>query len=998
MASPTWLAKLALGTPGPPGADGAAGAPGADGQDGSDLTRDPITVAVVTNITLSGLAQVIQGVAINNVNQRVGVFGQTDGTKGGIYNPRSGAWVRASDMDTSAECVAGMGGLIQQGTYNGGSWTLLTDGATLGTTALSFKVEPFVDVTSADGVALTVASGVPSLTKIGDSHIDTISVGKLASGGSGNNGKVATVVAGIMALAAAVTSLQGKSDVAADVGSPRAALQGQWLDIADSGSAVQARLMARSARMRVRAATATNQATPLSISSTFAGLSGSAALKRNDVVWYGGQTTSAENGPYRVVSVTSGTATMVKLANVGALLTAGLYLQVSAGTTFGGNTYKMVSTGSFALATTMPAVAADMVDFSCVSVDNFVVSGDDTTETTGNWQPIVRRALECMAFTNGVLLFGGSHVYRFTSRVDLLYNTRLQGAHGLNSASNSNQSPRLVFDGCAGFFAPCFGETWDSVTYDTGIRATVDLRGLNISFQNGSTDNHYGLLAHCTTVVRECVFSNPFGDGIKIDTTTGSGGANGSSCYDVLISGAGLNGWFVKGGDANNITLIACRSTNHGARGDVVCAAAVYEAGGTATFPGNDWGLRNESFLGMVVVDCEFSSGHVGGIYDLSAKTSYIKPYTEAGSESDIVGSDVMGGNLVLRTGGNATKLPVSRYNTANSLTVPSLTITDATASQVIGDTSGYRQRFNSAGTESIQEKYNTSGGNVGCATSGWGTANQAQNYFETFSTQALGLGCVGFKRGSFFGFGFHHHALADVRFAMTGAPTLTFADNGGTGDTITRSTGSWITDGVAAGQTVSIGGSASNNISFAPIVSVTATVITLGTTALVNESTVSGCIAIFCKLPVTGVPRTTTPANDFDGSWPVGSEIIEITPGKAACAFKVDTNSGTSAYNLTWRSLPNEGADVVALATGDETIAVTAGGTFHMAASTTAATTTKTLSTVGALKGDVRRWRVLVQAHDVTIDGVTITAGQKAAGRSLFNGSAWVTTLQLML
>src|SRR6185369_10902567 len=268
MASPTWLAKLALGTPGPPGADGAAGAPGADGQDGSDLTRDPITVAVVTNITLSGLAQVIQGVAINNVNQRVGVFGQTDGTKGGIYNPRSGAWVRASDMDTSAECVAGMGGLIQQGTYNGGSWTLLTDGATLGTTALSFKVEPFVDVTSADGVALTVASGVPSLTKIGDSHIDTISVGKLASGGSGNNGKVATVVAGNMALAAAVTSLQGKSDVAADVGSPRAALQGQWLDIADSGSAVQARLMARSARMRVRAATATNQATPLSISST----------------------------------------------------------------------------------------------------------------------------------------------------------------------------------------------------------------------------------------------------------------------------------------------------------------------------------------------------------------------------------------------------------------------------------------------------------------------------------------------------------------------------------------------------------------------------------------------------------------------------------------------------------------------------------------------------------------------------------------------------------
>lgn len=48
----------------------------------------------------------------------------------------------------------------------------------------------------------------------------------------------------------------------------------------------------------------------------------------------------------------------------------------------------------------------------------------------------------------------------------------------------------------------------------------------------------------------------------------------------------------------------------------------------------------------------------------------------------------------------------------------------------------------------------------------------------------------------------------------MTGNPTLTFANVGASGDTITRSTGSWIADGFVTGDTVTVTGTASNNVS----------------------------------------------------------------------------------------------------------------------------------------------------------------------------------------
>jgi hypothetical protein len=69
----------------------------------------------------------------------------------------------------------------------------------------------------------------------------------------------------------------------------------------------------------------------------------------------------------------------------------------------------------------------------------------------------------------------------------------------------------------------------------------------------------------------------------------------------------------------------------------------------------------------------------------------------------------------------------------------------------------------------------------------------------------------------------------------LTGNPTLTFAEVGGTGDTVTRSSGSWLADGYAAGDTATFAGTAGNNVS-GVIASLSGATITFGTTDLAAE------------------------------------------------------------------------------------------------------------------------------------------------------------------
>ena len=62
---------------------------------------------------------------------------------------------------------------------------------------------------------------------------------------------------------------------------------------------------------------------------------------------------------------------------------------------------------------------------------------------------------------------------------------------------------------------------------------------------------------------------------------------------------------------------------------------------------------------------------------------------------------------------------------------------------------------------------------------------------------------------------------------AITSEPTLTFADNGASPDTLARNRGSWLDDGFRTGDSIIITGTASNNVT-ATITNVTATTITV--------------------------------------------------------------------------------------------------------------------------------------------------------------------------
>ncbi len=84
-----------------------------------------------------------------------------------------------------------------------------------------------------------------------------------------------------------------------------------------------------------------------------------------------------------------------------------------------------------------------------------------------------------------------------------------------------------------------------------------------------------------------------------------------------------------------------------------------------------------------------------------------------------------------------------------------------------------------------------------------------------------------------------------EYRNPMTGSPTLTFVSAGvGLGGTITRSAGSWITDGYSAADEFVVEKSTSNNGGFT-VSSRTATVLTLTAGTLVNEGPTSGCLVM---------------------------------------------------------------------------------------------------------------------------------------------------------
>lgn len=98
-------------------------------------------------------------------------------------------------------------------------------------------------------------------------------------------------------------------------------------------------------------------------------------------------------------------------------------------------------------------------------------------------------------------------------------------------------------------------------------------------------------------------------------------------------------------------------------------------------------------------------------------------------------------------------------------------------------------------------------------------------------------------------------HTANATQVTAAGGRTLTFA-NSGSADTITASSGSFVSDGYKAGMIVTIAGTTSNNVTTGKLASVSATVLTFGAdTTLANEGPLSATATL------NATPTITDPA-----------------------------------------------------------------------------------------------------------------------------------------
>ncbi len=131
--------------------------------------------------------------------------------------------------------------------------------------------------------------------------------------------------------------------------------------------------------------------------------------------------------------------------------------------------------------------------------------------------------------------------------------------------------------------------------------------------------------------------------------------------------------------------------------------------------------------------------------------------------------------------------------------------------------------------------------------------------------------------------YGRHSRVICNVRDVyapakMQGNPSD--VDFVAAADTITRNTGSWITDGFKVGMSVTIAGSASNNAYAGTVVTVTTTVLTV-TNGIADEANVLGS-----ALTITGIESAS--------AWRTAIEtIVGTSPGTLKVAHRVALRGG---------------------------------------------------------------------------------------------------------
>lgn len=159
----------------------------------------------------------------------------------------------------------------------------------------------------------------------------------------------------------------------------------------------------------------------------------------------------------------------------------------------------------------------------------------------------------------------------------------------------------------------------------------------------------------------------------------------------------------------------------------------------------------------------------------------------------------------------------------------------------------------------------------------------------------------------------------------MVAGTSLTFAEVGATGDTITRATGSWLADGFAAGDTIVVTGTAGNNVT-GVIASLTATVITLGTEDLAAETTALATVVGYPTLTFAEVGATGDTITRNRGSWLADGfrvgDIVTID-GSASNDITTDAITGVTALVLTLNT-----SDLAAEVVSTNGVSVSAGQT----------------------------------------------------------------------
>jgi hypothetical protein len=197
---------------------------------------------------------------------------------------------------------------------------------------------------------------------------------------------------------------------------------------------------------------------------------------------------------------------------------------------------------------------------------------------------------------------------------------------------------------------------------------------------------------------------------------------------------------------------------------------------------------------------------------------------------------------------------------------------------------------------------------------------------------------------------------MSKVVVRMTGSPSLTFAEVGASGDTITRASGSWIADGFVQGDTIVITGTSGNNIT-AVLAGVTATVLTLGTEDLAAEVTANATIVGYPTLTFAEVGASGDTITRNRGSW-------------LADGFRVGDKiaiTGTASNNITAaQGLANVTPLVLTLGTDDLAAEIVR--------------TQNVTIVAGQLKA---AWMAAIDAEFASIDGDTAKRIDLAAGRA---------------